>query len=660
MLLSNNSNELWINVLPGGNLTIINSTITSYNMTNNYYIIIQNNASFYMENSEISYAGISWSGEKEKSGLWINTSSAIIKHSRFHHNLCGAYITNSHNNTILGNTFSANNFSIYIYYSSNNIIANNTVINNVIYPPISSYDVYSCSGVTLCKSHNNTIFSNMLINDTVGILLLFSDNNRIINNTLFDNTAGMNIGISNNNIIVDNLISSNGAGLSLGTSYNNTISNNVISDNCLDGLYISNSENNMIENNVIENNTFGIYAWYMKNNSFIHNHIYNNTCGICIIDSTDTVISDNDIMATSDVIRDLYIHIVFCTPVLPSDLTGKTLGILLSHSKSNFVVNNIVDNSYYGIYLYNSYQNSIANNTITNCVCGVCFNNAESNHLTTNMLVDNAFNMLLFPSAIDIVLAKLTIFTALISLIYYCLKYLKSINKEKIKKKQKDRLTIDNTLREFIKGYIVTEVTLWKLIISIIGILFISQIFIVVLQYVYLGYIRYDVLLLCLAIAILVIVFLGAVYGPIVGFSVGFFGVILSDFISLGIQPLNHLYSETIILIPLVLMQNIRYGLYGLLPGLLNKAKNRKFEEIDSVILNSFFGFCFYAIEYLWATNYLSSVLRDFSICAMILFIIIAALLKAVKLVELKLSKHGIVHPIFPHYTELKSKNNDL
>ena len=60
----------------------------------------------------------------------------------------------------------------------------------------------------------------------------------------------------------------------------------------------------------------------------------------------------------------------------------------------------------------------------------------------------------------------------------------------------------------------------------------------------------------------------------------------------------------------------------------------------------------------LWATNYLSSVLRDFSICAMILFIIIAALLKAVKLVELKLSKHGIVHPIFPHYAELKSKNN--
>ncbi|MGQ4915712.1 MAG: right-handed parallel beta-helix repeat-containing protein [Candidatus Asgardarchaeia archaeon] len=651
MLFSNNSDELWINVLPGGNLTIINSTITSYNMTNNYYIIIQNNASFYMENSEISYAGISWSGEKEKSGLWINTSNAVIERNRFRNNLCGVYIANSHNNVIVGNTFSANNLSLYMFRSSNNLIANNMLVNNTVGITTDYRDAYSCPGISLYESHNNILLNNTMTNNTVGMLLLFSNNNNVTSNIFSNNDVGIWISVSNNTILANNIISNNDAGLAMGRAYNNTITRNTISSNYYDGVYIFNSENNTVTNNMIANSTFGVYAWYVKRNSIINNFVYNNTCGICLLYSRGTEISNNTIVTTPDNIRDLYFHIPPpCCPMLPPGLTGKTLGVLLCHSRRNSIINNTVAGSYYGIYLYDSYQNTVINNTITNSSCGVYIHESESNLLTDNVMTNNVYNMLLAPSALDYGLATLVILIGTISLV----SYLK--NKRRRKTKEFIKTLFSMKVKDVLRC-ITNEIFLWRVIISIVGILFLSQVFTFVLKYVYLRYVRYDDLLLYLAVAILVIVLLGAIYGPVVGFSVGFFGVILSNIIIfVSTWPLNHLYSGAITLMSLVFIQNMRYGLYGLLPGLTHKAVNKKFRNIEYLVPNAIFGFWFYTVEYLWATNYPFFVLQGISACAILLSVIIICLLRAIELAEVRLSERGIVHPIFPHYIELKRK----
>ena len=230
----NSDGEYWIEALNGGKMTIINSKITSYNIYNNYYIKVDKGSKFYMENSEISYAGYTWGSNGDKTGLWINTDNVTIVGSTISNNYYGVRIYDSSNVTIANNTISNNNWhGVHIYGSSNVIMTGNALLNNTIYvdgseDQLASYSIdesntingypirylFNVSSINInggtwgefiiAYSHNINIFN---VN-TFGMQILYSHNMTISGSTIL-NYNGVIIETSNNIIIINSTIYNN-------------------------------------------------------------------------------------------------------------------------------------------------------------------------------------------------------------------------------------------------------------------------------------------------------------------------------------------------------------------------------------------------------------------------------------------------------------------
>ncbi|MEX0568507.1 MAG: right-handed parallel beta-helix repeat-containing protein, partial [Candidatus Njordarchaeota archaeon] len=131
----NYDGEYFIDVLSGGNLTLYNSTITAYNIENNYYVRIFDGAVFSAFNSEISYAGY-YAGAYyyDKFGLWINTTNTFIKNTTLKRNYYGLILHEGGNATILNSSFiDCEECGLYIYESHNNTIRYNSFTHCDIY-----------------------------------------------------------------------------------------------------------------------------------------------------------------------------------------------------------------------------------------------------------------------------------------------------------------------------------------------------------------------------------------------------------------------------------------------------------------------------------------------------------------------------------------------
>jgi len=325
MMDSSQEEYIWIEVCSGGNLIMINSTITSLNSTNCYYMSIANGAYFYMDNSEVSYAGISLT-DKKKSGLWINTSNVVINASRMHHNLCGMYIIDSYNNTIANNLIFDNTFAIYVEHTNSTIFANNKIINND-------------HGLFLIYSFNNTIKHNVISNGDYGIVFGFSHDSNIVNNTISNCKE---------------------KGIELIASYNNAIVNNTLSE-CAFAVYLHQPTvvyAHLPESNIFVKNTFSANS---EGNILIGNTITHNRYGIALQDSHYNAVINNT-------------------------LVDNYYGITIDASKNNILVNNVIIRNQYGITLQDSYYNTIINNTIINNHYGISIDNSKNNILTNNTL----------------------------------------------------------------------------------------------------------------------------------------------------------------------------------------------------------------------------------------------------------------------------------
>ncbi|MEX0569464.1 MAG: right-handed parallel beta-helix repeat-containing protein, partial [Candidatus Njordarchaeota archaeon] len=138
-----------IEVYGGGSLTVINSTITAYNTSNNYYIVVDFNASLNISDSNISYAGY----DHGYPGVLINTENATITNSVFDKNYYGVYLTDANNTLIYSCRFINSRFRpIHIKSSINVSLINNTIENNN-------------GGVFIFDSSNIRIINNTISND---------------------------------------------------------------------------------------------------------------------------------------------------------------------------------------------------------------------------------------------------------------------------------------------------------------------------------------------------------------------------------------------------------------------------------------------------------------------------------------------------------------
>jgi parallel beta-helix repeat protein len=148
--------------------------------------------------------------------------------------------------------------------------------------------------VTLC---NFTVQNGGIESSAVGGIMVESNCNSITSNNVYDNCIGIHLIHSNNNIICGNEISFNLIpGIRLLDSTNNIISGNIVDSNGLDvlqyylvpGIKLEQSSNNTLLDNIFSNNAVGISLTYSSNNNIISgNDVKNNEYdGINLTDSS--------------------------------------------------------------------------------------------------------------------------------------------------------------------------------------------------------------------------------------------------------------------------------------------------------------------------------------------------------------------------------------
>ncbi|KKL61498.1 hypothetical protein LCGC14_2194710, partial [marine sediment metagenome] len=133
-----------------------------------------------------------------------------------------------------------NSVGIGIYFSYNILITNNNVFNN-------NYGIY------LTQSANNTIMGNTINSnkrDGIGMQFSNNDNNKILNNTLVNNSySGIRLGRGKKFLVKNNTIISSNPGITMWGSNNVTILENKII-NCSSGIEVFGNNITITRNNL--------------------------------------------------------------------------------------------------------------------------------------------------------------------------------------------------------------------------------------------------------------------------------------------------------------------------------------------------------------------------------------------------------------------------
>jgi len=253
------------------------------------------------DNIIIDGAGHTLEGTGSGSGIDLaGRTNVTIKNITITAFACGIGLYYSSNNTVSGNTITANNrIGIVLEFSSNNSIVGNNIANNMF-------------GMRLSYSSNNSIVGNTFIKDGL-VALSSSHHNAVENNTVNGkplvylegmvdhrvedagqvilvnctgiwvkdlNLSSTDIGVqlweTSNSVISGNNVTNNRVGIVLEFSSNNSIVGNNIANN-LNGIWLDSSSNNSIFRNNIANNMFGIWLYYSSNNGIFHNNFIDNT-----------------------------------------------------------------------------------------------------------------------------------------------------------------------------------------------------------------------------------------------------------------------------------------------------------------------------------------------------------------------------------------------
>lgn len=127
-----------IEVLPGGSLIIKNSKILKE--TGTYYIVARKGSSVFINESDISGAGLF--GSLEKGGICIEAENTVILNSKIHDNYDYGIMLFSTSHAIIGNNiFSNNSIGVALVNSSFIDFYNNTVSNNSVGICVESPDI---------------------------------------------------------------------------------------------------------------------------------------------------------------------------------------------------------------------------------------------------------------------------------------------------------------------------------------------------------------------------------------------------------------------------------------------------------------------------------------------------------------------------------------
>jgi parallel beta-helix repeat protein len=308
--------------------------------------LVQN---FDIQNTLIYYFGIKLqSNNNILKNLYVQSSGAGISSSESCNNFIinnviksGISLLRSHNNTISNNTISNNKWLINLEDSNDNIISNNII----------SYSRYY--GIQLNNCLNGKILNNTIRTGEYGIDLEKSYNIKIKrNNILSFEKCGITTHVSDNTYISENHIKNCDKGILLDNCISE-ITSNIISNNRL-GLVIGNADKkaSIIQMNTIVKNNVGVSFYGSRHSGSIiksNNISYNSEIGIkCERTHYDLKIFKNElihnkngieILSTSDI--DIFENEI-CYNILGINLVSSGVN---SINKNNFIGNSV--NAYF-------------------------------------------------------------------------------------------------------------------------------------------------------------------------------------------------------------------------------------------------------------------------------------------------------------------------
>ena len=268
-LLKNNKINLDIDISSIGNMVQDIDTTNKINNKPVYYLVGDSDININGKDSAyskgIGYLGLINCYNVKVQNVSINdngqgillaaTTNGLVENCKFAGNINGLVLLQCHNITILknsltngqGTTMSSTGNGIYLDgYSTKNSINQNQITKN------NGYGIYVDNKKV--KSVNNSLTGNNLSENVGGILL--------------SNTAG--------NTVKTNQITRNKVGINLQRGENNLITENNISNNTSVGIYTNNPGNNMIQFNSITDNELALenenltvtapYNWWGTNN----------------------------------------------------------------------------------------------------------------------------------------------------------------------------------------------------------------------------------------------------------------------------------------------------------------------------------------------------------------------------------------------------------
>lgn len=146
-----------------------------------------------------------------------------------------------------------------------------------------SFTISNCS-FTGAKGNPGQFLPNV-----AGIYLENVTHGELVNNILYSNSRGISLLRSHLNTVANNTCNSNRAGIYLDLSSSNTVTNNTCNSNDESGIYLVYSDHNTVVNNTCNNNLIGIGLWNSDSNIVINNMCTGNTLHDIYIYASDTI-----------------------------------------------------------------------------------------------------------------------------------------------------------------------------------------------------------------------------------------------------------------------------------------------------------------------------------------------------------------------------------
>ncbi|HET6640758.1 MAG TPA: right-handed parallel beta-helix repeat-containing protein, partial [Nitrososphaeraceae archaeon] len=294
-------------IISHGNLIINDTKISSWNLTSNQeaalrnfntprsYIASPSGASGQMNITNSNLTNLGFNGGQGAWGVsYYSGDGSIIQNNNLSLNFRPLYFgKNASNILVSGNTINDNRQNgITIYKSSNINISGNEIRNNGL------------RGITCLFQCNTIAAKNNVIHNNArdGIRFDMNTINSLLQyNQIYDNKqSGITIRNSSFNSITSNTLNNNRVGIALAqNSFENSLNNNTVRNSSLYGIYLqSNSSSNKVEKNVLQSSQNGGIALNDgKYNTFSKNMITNNSdFGIRFRNASGNIIVDNTVL----------------------------------------------------------------------------------------------------------------------------------------------------------------------------------------------------------------------------------------------------------------------------------------------------------------------------------------------------------------------------